>query len=291
MTDPRPPGGPGVTRFVAREGQRLSYESTGEAAGPPLLALHDLLASRGQFLPLRDALLASGARVTLPDARGHGASPMLSGAAYPATALAADALAILDSEGLAQTAVVSVGWGAATALALAALAPQRITALVLAEPYLPGVLAEHADPRARQAGGAHLAALKEAVREAAVGRTDPALDLLLNARAGAGWRERLPKPRLGAIRRAAPSLGPLLGAIDTAPPDWAALRQLAAPITLLRREDALPIERWTIEAIVAQLPAATVVTVPAASGDALVISPDMTEAMVRAVVPHVLPPR
>ena len=138
---PQPAGGPGVTRFAARGGHRLSYESSGAVEGAPVLGLHDLLADRGQLRPLAAALVGDGFRVTLPDARGHGASSAISGREYPARELVADAVAVLDAEGQATVHVVAMGWGAGTALAMAAVKPERVSSLVLIEPYLPGLLA------------------------------------------------------------------------------------------------------------------------------------------------------
>ena len=127
----QPTGGPGITRFATRGDHRLSYESHGDGAGIPVLALHDLLVDRGQLRSLAERPHDARFRLTLPDARGHGASPMLSGRAYPSRALAADALAVLDAEGLQRAHVVAIGWAAETALALAASAPQRVVSLVL----------------------------------------------------------------------------------------------------------------------------------------------------------------
>ena len=112
-------------------------------------------------------------RLTLPDARGHGASPMLSGRAYPPSELAADALAVLDAEGLQSAHLVAIGWAAATALALAATAPQRVTSLVLAAPYLPALVADSAEVAARQTGSAHLEMMQEVTVLAEKGQDGP----------------------------------------------------------------------------------------------------------------------
>src|SRR4051812_3963003 len=203
---PQPTGGPGITRFATRGEHRLSYESHGDDAAIPVLALHDLLADRGQLRSLAEPPREALYRLTLPDARGHGASPMLSGRAYSASELAADALAVLDAEGLQRAHLVTIGWAAATALVLAASVPPRVTSLVLVAPYLPGLLAKSSDAAARQTGAAHLEMMQEAADLAAKGQMDRALDLFLGARIGTDWRDRFSKPRLGAIRRSAGNL-------------------------------------------------------------------------------------
>jgi pimeloyl-ACP methyl ester carboxylesterase len=251
---PRPPGGPGITRFATRDGHRLSYESSGDSGGAPVLALHDLLVDRGQLRPAAAALTDSGFRLTLPDARGHGASPMISGQNYSVQQLAADALAVLDAEGLATVQIVAFGWGAATALRLATLVPERVVSLALVAPYLPALLHDHPNDDAKRYGEALMEAIAEAATAAAKGQTDHALDLFLEIRWGADWRERLSKPRLAAIRRAAANLGPLLTGMAPEHLERDALLTIERPLTLLLRQDAPAFERWNAEALALLIP-------------------------------------
>lgn len=216
-----------MTRFATRGSQRLSYESIGSTDGIPVLGLHDLLADRGHLRPLADALPRDRFRLTLPDARGHGASPTISAREYPAPELAADALAVLDAEGLAQVHIAAIGWGAGTALCMALLAPARVASLVLKGPFLP-ILLDHEET---------LATLRQAADAAEKGQADRALDLYLGMRLGPTWRDGLPKARLGAMRRAAGSLAPLLrGSMDaTLPPETR--DRIQVPVTLLGTQD------------------------------------------------------
>jgi pimeloyl-ACP methyl ester carboxylesterase len=280
---PQPTGGPGITRFATRGEHRLSYESRGDGAAIPVLALHDLLADRGQLRalaePPRDALF----RLTLPDARGHGASPMLSGRAYPPSELAADALAVLDAEGLRSAHLVTIGWAAATALVLAASAPPRIASLVLAAPYLPALVTESSAAAARQTGSAHLEMMQEAADLAEKGQTDRALDLFLGARIGTDWRDRFSKPRLGAIRRSAGNLAPLLaGTISAIDPDT--LERLDMPVVLLVKEDAEILERRTVEALASLVLRARITTVPPQPNEQQASGSEWTEAIVEALL-------
>ena len=253
---PQPGGGPGVTRFVTRAAHRLSYESSGEASGIPVLALHDLLADRGQFRALADFLSAAGFRVTLPDARGHGASAMISSRGYAVHERAADALAVLDAEAVAAAHVAAIGWGAATALALATAAPARVLSLVLAEPLLPGLPGTASD------------AFREAAAEADRGTTERALDLYLGQRFGVAWRDELPKPRLGAMRRAVGSLAPLLSGLAGEAIDRDALVRLEVPVRLLLRSGATASERAAAETLASLLPRARIEQAPVAVGTA-----------------------
>jgi pimeloyl-ACP methyl ester carboxylesterase len=280
---PQPTGGPGITRFATRGDHRLSYESHGDGAGIPVLALHDLLTDRGQLRSLAEPPHDALFRLTLADARGHGASPMLSGRAYPPSELAADTLAVLDAEGLASAHVVAIGWAAETALALAATAPQRVVSLVLAAPYLPALVADRAEAVARQIGSAHLEMMQEAAVLAEKGQTDRALDLYLGTRIGADWRDRFPKARLGAIRRSAVNLASLLAGTIGAPIDPDALTRLDIPVELLVKDDADLLERVTVETLGSLLPRARIATPPRESNEQLVGSPEWIKAIAEAL--------
>jgi pimeloyl-ACP methyl ester carboxylesterase len=275
---PQPTGGPGFTRFATRGEHRLSYESSGDRAGIQVLALHDLLADRGQLRRLIEPPHNAEFRLTLPDARGHGASPMLSGRAYHPSELAADALAVLDAEGVQSPHVVAIGWAAATALALAATVPLRVASLVLAAPYLPALVAQSPNAAARQVGSAHLEMMQEAAGLAEKGQMDRALDLFLGARIGADWRDRFSKPRLGAIRRSAGNLAPLLTGMITAI-DPHGLERLDMPIALLVKENAGALERSAVETLVSLVPRAQVTTVPLQSNEQLASGSEWTEAI------------
>ena len=281
---PHPTGGPGITRFATRGDHRLSYESSGNRAAIPVLALHDLLADRGQLRPLAAPPYDALFRLTLPDARGHGASPMLSGRAYPPSELAADALAVLDAEGLRGAHLVAIGWAAATALVLTASAPPRVTALVLAAPYLPALVAESSDVAARHTGSAHLEMMQEAAVLAEKGQMDRALDLFLDARIGADWRDRFSKPRLGAIRRSAGNLAPLLAGTVGAPIAPDALKRLDVPVVLLVQDDAEVLERATVATLASLMPRARVTTIPPQPIEQLASGSEWTEAIAQALL-------
>jgi len=276
---PQPTGGPGITRFATRGEHRLSYESSGDRAGIQVLALHDLLADRGQLRRLIEPPHDAEFRLTLPDARGHGASPMLSGRAYPPSELAADALAVLDAEGVQSPHVVAIGWAAATALALAATVPPRVASLVLAAPYLPALVAQSSDATARQVGSAHLEMMQEAAGLAEKGQMDRALDLFLGERIGADWRDRFSKPRLGAIRRSAGNLAPLLAGTVAAPIDPDALTRLEMPVVLLVKDDAELLERVTVKILASFIPHVRIATLPPWTKDQPASGSEWTEAI------------
>jgi pimeloyl-ACP methyl ester carboxylesterase len=207
--------------------------------------LHDLLADRGQLRPLATALAPSGSRVILPDARGHGASPTISGRGYPTAELVEDALAVLDAEVVTTAIVVAAGWSAAAALRLALRAPDRIAALFLTEPYLPASLAEFADGEPHDAGFASRQALETAANFGDRGQLDRALDLVIGARFGEDWRARLPRSAQAAARRNAVNLAPLLAGFLADPLAPGDLAGIEAPVTILLPDGAMPVIRQT----------------------------------------------
>lgn len=104
-------------------------------AGEPLLLLHGLTGSGGDFAHLFD-LDALGAtyRVVVPDARGHGRTAGRTtdpGGAFALRRCARDVLALLDALGVDRTAAVGVSLGALTLLHVATLAPSRAARMVL----------------------------------------------------------------------------------------------------------------------------------------------------------------
>jgi lipase len=111
----------------------LHVRAFGPEDGRPLLALHGLAGHGGRWKRLAEEFLL-GYRVIAPDLRGHGESTT-----FPPWTLeqhAADLLSVLDSLSVTGLPVVGHGFGAAAAIHLARLAPQRITKLVLLDPAI-----------------------------------------------------------------------------------------------------------------------------------------------------------
>ncbi len=253
-----------------------------------MLALHDLLADRGQLRALAETPHDAVFRVTLPDARGHGASPMLSGRQYSSRELAADALAVIDAEGLAAVHLAAIGWGANIALAVIR---GRAGACQL-HSCLPRHICRCCCPKAptaaaQQAGRDHLEMMQEAATAAEKGQTERALDLFLGARMGEDWRNQFSKPRLGAIRRAAGNLAPLLTGMTADAIDRDALMKLDTPVTLLFfEEEPYSLERVTVDALAALLPRSRTATLPQMPLDQPAHGSVWTEPIARALLEH-----
>ena len=111
-----------------REGAEIYYETRG--SGPPLVLIeglgYGLWMWRGQSPALEDRF-----RLILIDNRGVGRSTPLT-APYSMDRFARDALAVCDAEGIRRAAILGASMGGFSALACAAIAPARLTALGLA---------------------------------------------------------------------------------------------------------------------------------------------------------------
>ena len=121
--------------------------------------------------------------------------------------------------------------------------------------------------------------MQEAAVLAEKGQVDRALDLFLGARMGADWRDRFSKPRLGAIRRSAGNLAPLLAGTVAAPIDPDALTRLDMPVVLLVKEDAEVLERVTVETLASFIPHARIATLPPGTKDQLDSGSEWTDAI------------
>lgn len=111
-----------------RNGSEVYYEVRGQ--GPPLVLVeglgYGLWMWRGQSPALEGRF-----RLILLDNRGVGRSSPLPGP-YSMAEFARDTLAVLDAEGVEKAALLGASMGGAVVQAMAALAPDRVSALVLA---------------------------------------------------------------------------------------------------------------------------------------------------------------
>ena len=121
---------------ITIRGAELSSDRSGE--GPTLVWGHGLTSSRAAedaFPLVRWRDVRVGADVVRYDARGHGESAFTSDLdGYGWDALALDQIGLCDALGIGNAIVGGASMGAATALHVAALAPERVRALILMIP-------------------------------------------------------------------------------------------------------------------------------------------------------------
>lgn len=122
----------GSDHTIARpDGRTVGFAVHGaDGASKALLWCHGGPGSRFEAAPFASALVPAGWRVVCVDRPGYGlSSPM------PGRSIAdwvPDAVAVLDALGIATCVVVGVSTGGAYALAVAANAPQRVDAVLVA---------------------------------------------------------------------------------------------------------------------------------------------------------------
>lgn len=119
----------------------VGYVDAGPVGGPAVILLHGWPYDIHSFDAVVPELAASGYRVIVPYLRGYGTTRFLSGDtlrnAQP-TAMAVDAIALLDALGIEIATVAGFDWGARTANIMATLWPERCKAMVSVSGYLIG---------------------------------------------------------------------------------------------------------------------------------------------------------
>ncbi len=262
----RPSPGSGTMRFVARGHHRLAYEAVNPEPGgdaPVVVLLHALRGERGDFREVREVLQASGSiRMLLPDVRGHGASAALANRAYTLDDMVSELVAMLGAEDVERAHIVGHDLGGAAAFAFAGAYPDRVRSLTLIEPALGSLLDRAIDPAVRSARTAAREADRAAADAAYKGLTDVALDRYLGLRHGVGWRDRLSKPRLAALRRNVGSLAGTLTALAEASLSPGMLAGIDAPIRVFYRENAPLLVGQLAQHLGTALPRAQVATIP-----------------------------
>ncbi len=121
-----------MAAITLSDGRVMSYQLSGAEDGVPAIHLHGLTDS-GQLRHYDDAFTASlGVRIIAPDMPGVGLSTPNPGRSL--LGWVSDAVALADALHLDRFAVTAHSGGAAHALALAYMLPQRVTHLVLTSP-------------------------------------------------------------------------------------------------------------------------------------------------------------
>jgi pimeloyl-ACP methyl ester carboxylesterase len=119
----------------------VGYVDAGPADGPAAVLLHGWPYDIHSFADVVPLLTAAGYRVIVPYVRGYGTTRFLSEDTPrngEQAALALDTVALLDALGLERAVLAGFDWGARTANIVAALWPERCTALVSVSGYLIG---------------------------------------------------------------------------------------------------------------------------------------------------------
>jgi pimeloyl-ACP methyl ester carboxylesterase len=249
----------------------LPHDEAG--SGPAVVLLHAGIADRSMWdlQPLAQA----GFRAIAVDLPGFGEAPEEDRPQAPWN----DVLATLDGLGVERAAVVGDSFGAAVALRVAVVAPERVSALALISMRVPG-----AEPSER------LAAAWQA-EEAAVerGDIDGAVAAVVDAWTLPDAPEEL-RARVGAMQRRALELQLAAGEVESAPdpldedPEWAA--RVTMPVLVATGEHDMPDCLEAVEVLGAQLAHARTAILPGAGHLAPLETPETFHELLLGFLPR-----
>jgi pimeloyl-ACP methyl ester carboxylesterase len=117
----------------------VGYAELGSSDGAPVVLLHGWPYDIYSFVDVAPRLAAAGFRVIVPYLRGYGSTRFLSSQTLrngQPSALALDAIALLDALSIKQAIFAGFDWGGRTADIVAALWPDRVKGLVSVSGYL-----------------------------------------------------------------------------------------------------------------------------------------------------------
>jgi O-succinylbenzoic acid--CoA ligase len=273
-----------AVRHVARpDGTRIAYRrfdaTTPDAALPAaprrpefdaILLLHATLSNGRQLEPLA-RLLAEEAPILVPDRRGSGARSLVRPGPVPLDEQVADALALLDAEGVERAAVVGHSFGGLLALAIAAAAPQRVADVVAYEP--PIVQALGAGELGEMAGlGPRVAAAYEA------GGAPAAAEVFLRAIGSSAMLDALPAAQRSALLARGDSVIADLGFLDRAAFDAS---KIVCPVTIVTGGASEPFYVAIAAALTRAIATAGHQEMPGARHDAPITQPARFAEIVR----------
>ncbi|MCQ9135832.1 alpha/beta fold hydrolase [Streptomyces hilarionis] len=117
----------------------VGYAELGPAHGPAVVCLHGWPYDIHSYVDVAPLLAAEGYRVIVPYLRGHGTTRFLSDRTMrnaQQSVIALDVLALMGALKIEKAVLAGFDWGARTAGVVAALWPERCTALVSVGGYL-----------------------------------------------------------------------------------------------------------------------------------------------------------
>ncbi len=117
----------------------LTFHVQQSGAGPHVVLIHGLTGDLSiWYLSQAMPMLAESNRVTAYDLRGHGYSDAPA-TGYTSLDHAEDLISLLDVLGITRARLVGHSFGAVIAVHAAVVAPERVEALVLSDPYFPAL--------------------------------------------------------------------------------------------------------------------------------------------------------
>jgi len=127
----------------------VGFADAGPRDGPAVVLLHGWPYDIHSFVEVTPLLASAGYRVVVPFLRGSGTTRFLSEDTVrngQQAAVALDVVALMDALGIETAVIAGFDWGARSADVVAALWPERCTALVAVSGYLIGSQAANEAP-------------------------------------------------------------------------------------------------------------------------------------------------
>ena len=141
-----------MLRHIRTASLEVAYEEHGPRDGGPAILLHGFPYDPRCYDGMAPVLAGAGCRVIVPYLRGYGPTRFL----RPETprsgqqaALGRDLLELMDALSIPRAALVGYDWGGRAACIVAALWPDRVSALVTGEGYNIQDIAASVKPAAR----------------------------------------------------------------------------------------------------------------------------------------------
>ena len=149
---PPAPGGPapfGPIKQIDAGVLNVGYAELGPASGPAVVLLHGWPYDIHSFVEVAPVLATAGYRVIVPHVRSFGTTRFLSSATArnaQQSVVALDVIALMDALQIRRAILAGFDWGARSANIVAALWPERCTAMVSVSGYLIGSQAANKAP-------------------------------------------------------------------------------------------------------------------------------------------------
>jgi non-heme chloroperoxidase len=260
-------------KLVRVRGADMSYFDLG--SGDPVIFVHGSLGDLETFKPQFEAFAAQD-RVVAYSRRFHPPNPLPAGdSIYSAAQHAADLAGLIDELRLTNPRIVSLSYGAYTAVLLALGHPDRIRALVLAEPPLLPLLKTVPGGDSLAAAWQHqvLTPAQEAFRR---GEDEQGLRVFVGGLRGAGFFDELSAERQEQLRRYTRVLRlQMLTSMELYFPgvSCADLRKIRTPILLIGGDHSPSMFRPILDELARCLPNAERVVIPGAGHNMQVDNP------------------
>jgi pimeloyl-ACP methyl ester carboxylesterase len=206
-------------------GGEIAFETDG--SGPVLLLLHAFPLAMAMWEP-QVAAFAAGQRVARFDARGFGASDLMTGA-LTMDAIAEDAAAVLDRLEAPTAVVAGCSMGGYAALAFARRFPQRLRALVLVDAKAAP------DTDEARAGRARLA--EKVLADGATAAADALLPKLLGSTSHRERADLVTRVRRAILDARPPAIVSALQGLASRPDARPLLPSIRVPTLILRGEE------------------------------------------------------